>query len=343
MYDEEIWMVLRALYRQGWTKSALAREFGLNRRTVNRYIESDDAPTYGPRSCPRELAADQLAHVTRRLASCPSIRTTTLFREVREFGYEGSYASFNRRVAKLRSEEAAEPVVRFETEPGIQTQMDWAEMGPWPLGEETLDLKVLVGVLGYSRVVAFRFATDKTRATTLRLTTSVLGGLGGVTTEILTDRDPAFVVGQTSDGKAILAPEWVDLTARLGVIAKACRPYRAKTKGKVERVIREIKEDFVPWLTGQALPPRPTIADYDALAAKWVNEVVLPRRHRTTGMVVAEAWVAEQAKLTSIPERLVADVEGEVVEATVIELTRLKAEGAVVEHRPLSAYDRMAR
>ena len=336
-------MVLRALYRLGWSKAALAREFGLNRRTVNRYILTDDPPGYGPRACPRDLEADQLAHVTRRLAACSSIRSTMLYREVKELGYEGSYPSFNRRVRALRSKESADPQVRFETDPGVQTQMDWAEMGPWPLGEETRELKVLVGVLASSRVVSFRFATDKTRPTSLRLATAVLASLGGTTTEILTDRDPAFVVGQSSDGKAIFAAEWVDLTERLGMIPKACRPYRAKTKGKVERVIREIKEDFVPWLTGQAMPPRPTIADYDALAAHWVAEVVLPRRHRTTGLVVAEAWAQEQSLLAQIPERLIVEVEGQAVEATVIDLARLKAEGAVVEHRPLSSYDRMAQ
>ena len=82
---------------------------------------------------------------------------------------------------------------------------------------------------------------------------------------------------------------------------------------------------------GQALA-RPTIADYDRLASRWVAEVVLPRCQRTTGRVVLEAWEAKQPLLTAIPERLVADVEGEVVEATVIDLSRLEAEGAVVEH-----------
>jgi hypothetical protein len=54
----------------------------------------------------------------------------------------------------------------------------------------------------------------------------------------------------------------------LGITPKACRPYRAQTKGKVERVIRELKQDFLAWLTGQALPPRPTLADYVTLQLK---------------------------------------------------------------------------
>ena len=63
-----------------------------------------------------------------------------------------------------------------------------------------------------------------------------------------------------------------------------------KTKGKVERVNREVQESFLAWLTGQVLSPRPTTADYDAFARQWLAEVVLPRRHRTTKRVIAEAW-----------------------------------------------------
>src|SRR5262249_40885229 len=79
-----------------------------------------------------------------------------------------------------------------------------------------------------------------------------------VPNEILTDRDAVFCIGQTSDGRAILAPEWVDLCQVLEVVPRACRPYRAKTKGKVERLVREVKERFLAGLGGKAclLPPR---------------------------------------------------------------------------------------
>src|SRR5207247_5131267 len=83
-----------------------------------------------------------------------------------------------------------------------------------------------------------------------------------------------------------------------------CRPYRAKTKGKVERVIRELKADFLAWATGQPMPPQPMLADYDRLAATWCTQVVAARRHRTTGRVVAEAWSQERPLLGQIPARV---------------------------------------
>ena len=51
----------------------------------------------------------------------------------------------------------------------------------------------------------------------------------------------------------------------------------------MERVIREVKEDFLAWLTGQVFPERPTLAWHDAMARRWTTEIVAARRHRTTG------------------------------------------------------------
>ncbi len=170
MQSEETWMELHVLQRHGWSIAALAREFGLNWRTARRYATVDEAPRYRPRARPAELSAAQLAHVERRLAACPDLRATVLLRElVDEYGYPGSYASLRRRVALLRPATTAEPVLRFETGPGIQTQGDWADVGAWPLGDGTADLFAFVAILGCSRMVGLRFATDKTRPTTLPL------------------------------------------------------------------------------------------------------------------------------------------------------------------------------
>src|SRR5258708_24585135 len=164
----------------------------------------------------------------------------------------------------------------------------------------------MVTILGNSRAPAVRFAADRTRETSLERVLWCLHDLGGVTREILTDRDTAFVIGQTSDGAAILAPEWVERCRLLGIVARACRPYRAKTKGKVERMVRELKESFIPWLTGQLLPPSPSLDTYDQLAQRWIAVRVLTRLHRTTKRIVGDAWNEEKPRLNPIPARILA-------------------------------------
>lgn len=308
----EIWMELQVLHQHGWSISALAREFGLNWRTVQRELRSPGPRRYPERAKPTALTEAQLRHVERRLGVCPTLRGTDLHAELcRDYGYGGSYPAFARHLRGLRPAQVRDPEIRFETDPGVQTQADWAHLGVWPLADGRVELHAMVAILGCSRAPAIRFATDCTRPTSLDRLVRCLDDLGGVTREVLTDRDPAFCIGATSDGRAILAPEWVDLSRLLGLVPKACRPYRAQTKGKVERMVRELKESLLPWLSGQVLPSTPTLAEYDGLARRWIEERVLPRRHRTTQQFVGEAWTAEQARLVPIRGELLGRLTAE--------------------------------
>ena len=346
MQSEEIAMSLKVLREHGWSIAALAREFGLNWRTVKREVEETGPRVYGPRPEAFALTGSQLAHIERRLVVCPGIRGTDLHAELRhDFGYEGSYQTFQRQLRLLRSAVVHDPEIRFETGPGIQVQADWADLGGWRLGDQMVRLHAMVTILGCSRAPAFRFATDTTRPTTFRCLVRCLEDLGGVTREILTDRDPAFCIGATSDGAAILAPEWVELCELLGTVPRACRPYRAKTKGKVERMVRELKESFLPWLSGQLLPARPTLDFYDLVVRRWIESHVLPRRHRTTERVIGVAWDEERSRLQAIPARILATViAGELnlpargVRPEVVDLEQY-AIGEQVEVRSLSDYE----
>lgn len=348
MQSEDTWMELHVLHRHGWSIAALAREFGLSWRTARRYATAGAPPRYRPRVRPADLTAAGLAHVERRLAVCPDLRATVLYRELREgYGYTGSYTSLRRRVAELRPTDTAEPEIRFETGPGIQTQGDWTDCGSWPLGDGTVELYAFVAILGYSRMLAVRFATDKTRPTTLAAIVRCVDDLGGASAEFLTDRDTALMNGSRADGSPIYAPDWVDTAALLGTRPRACRPYRAKTKGKVERVIREVKEDFLAWLTGQVFRERPTLAWYDAMARRWTTEVVAARRHRTTGRVNGAAWIEERGLLTPVSRRLLARIEGQDTLVPLPEPVSARqpaaAVGEAVEVRPLAVYAELVR
>jgi transposase len=332
-------MEIKVLHDHGWSISQLAREFGLCRETIRRELASEEARHYPQRAKPTALSEPQVAHVERRLAMCPAIRGTLLYHELcRDFGYGGSYPAFIRHLRLLRPATVREPLVRFETDPGIQLQADWGHLGVWPLEDGERELYALVSILGYSRVPAVRFATDHTRQTTLDRLVHCLDDLGGIPKEILTDRDSVFCIGQTSDGRAIFAPEWIDLCGILDVVPRACRPYRAKTKGKVERMVREVKESFLAWLTGQVLPSSPSLADYDRLALQWRKEMVLPRRHRTTTKVIGDAWLEERPLLQPVPARLLHAPTNPALPPSVIDLAQRRL-GEHVEIRDLAEYE----
>jgi len=338
--SEELWMELRVLHQHGWSVSALARHFKLNRRTVTRELRAERPPGYPPRAPLHPFSVAQLAHIERRLAVCPVIRSTDLHRELRtEYGYGGSYWTFLRQVRSLRPRVVREPEVRFETLPGVQVQADWKHLGRWPLGDELVELHAMVAVLGHSRMPAIRIAASCTRQVSFERLVRCLDDLGGVPREVLTDRDPVFC---NPDARGpLFVPEWVDLCALLGTVPRACRAYRAKTKGKVERVNREVEESFLCWLTGQLLPAHPTIAEYDTLARRWVEEVVMPRRHRTTKRVIGEAWRDERRLLTPIPEHVLQRFAGDGAVHPVLHVVDAaqRARGEHVEVRQLGEYE----
>ena len=345
MQSGETHVEIKALRRHGWSVGDIAKEYGLAPNTVRAELASSVPRRYAPRAEPTELTESQLIHVQRRLGVCPNLRGTDLHAELcRHYGYEGSYPAFQRRLRLLRPAQVVDPEIRFETDPGQQTQADWADLGVFPLGRESAQMYAMVAILGSSRAPAIRFAADKTRSTSFERLLRCVEDLGGVSKEILTDRDPVFCIGATSDGRAILAPEWVDMATLLGVVPRACKPYRAKTKGKVERMIRELKEGFLGWLSGQLLPPYPSLADYDALARLWIQEVVLVRTHRTTKRVVGEAWLEEQPLLRQVPDRVRARYAGNAITLpTTVGTASLRALGEVVQLRDLHEYEEVAR
>jgi len=215
MQSGETHVELKALRHHGWTVSQLAREYGLSRDTVRRELASEHPRQYSPRLKPTALGEAQLIHVQRSLVICPNVRGTDLYAELRaDYGYAGSYPAFQRHLRLLRPAPIRDPEIRFETAPGAQTQADWAKLGLWRLGEEMAELSAMVAILGCSRAPAIRFAVEQTRPTSLDRLLACVVDLGGLTHEILTDRDPAFCIGSTSDGQAILAPEWVDFCGR---------------------------------------------------------------------------------------------------------------------------------
>ena len=114
-------MELHVLHRHGWSISALAREYGLNWRTVKRELAGPAPRRYPERAEPTALTEPQLRHVERRLLVCPGIRGTDLHAELcRDYDYAGSYVAFARHLRPLRPARVRDPEIRFETDPGLQ-------------------------------------------------------------------------------------------------------------------------------------------------------------------------------------------------------------------------------
>jgi transposase len=231
-------------------------------------------------------------------------------------------------VRRVRPRPAPEPIVRFETPPGLQGQVDFAEMRlPW--GKR----HVLMVVLGYSRLLWFQCYPRQTLRTLMRGLETAFAYVGGVPRELLFDQLKAVIIDdqRPQGGRVLENPEFLRFASHWGFRIRACRPYRAPTKGKVERPIRYVRQSF---LYGRSFAGD---ADLNAQGLTWLAAVANIRVHGTTHEVPRERFERDERPvllpLAARPYRSVVLLpEPEPVAGPTREVPHL-----VVERRPLTA------
>jgi len=294
-------VMIMELYRQGLSFTAIGRQLGIDRKTVRRYVALGlEPPTYGPRTprTPRPKATDAfLPYLRDRLASYPGLTAVRLCRELRDQGFAGGYTGVKRAVQELRPDPVQPFEVRFEMPPGAQGQVDFARFEVTFTNEPGAKRIVWLFslVLGYSRLIWARFALHQDLGTVLRCHVAAFQALGGAPREILYDRMKTAVLRQDVEGLVIYNRSLLNLARHFGFQPKACRAYRPKTKGKVERPFRYIREDF--FLAGSFR----NLEDLNGQLRHWIDTVANPRVHATTERVVNETFAEERPALVSLP------------------------------------------
>lgn len=285
----------------GGDKAEAARRAGVGRSTMYRWIEAGllDQPleTIQARYGPREQKAAKLepfkAIIEARLLEYPRLSGTRLLAECRAAGYTGGITQLRDFIRHLRP--APEPITRFETEPGLQAQVDFAHCRlPWGVRY------ALVVVLGHSRLLWVQFYPRQDLRTLLHGLETCLTAWGGVPRELLFDQMRAVLTrdDRLSGGGLIRNLELTRFARHYGFRVRVCRPYRAKTKGKVERPIRYLRDSF---LYGRTFV---SDADLNAQVLDWLATVANARTHATTKWVPAEQFTtAEHVTLRPLPAR----------------------------------------
>jgi transposase len=155
----EFIMILE-LHWQGLKVAAIARQLGIDRKTVRKYISRGLEPsTYGPRPHRQKSTDPFLLYLRERLVAFPGLTAVWLWREMRERGYAGGYTAVKRAVRDIRPEPITPFEVRVETPPGEQAQVDLARFEVEFTDEPgvTRIVWLFCMVLGYSRLIWARF------------------------------------------------------------------------------------------------------------------------------------------------------------------------------------------
>lgn len=287
-------MEIRILHHQGESIRGIARQLGVSRNTVREYLRHDNSPVYGPRPDRASKLDPYKPYIEQRLASARPdwIPATVIDREIREQGYQGSIRLLRYYMAELKPAARADPVVRFETQPGQQMQVDW---GVFRRGQAPLS--AFVAALGWSRYSYVEFVSNERFATLKACHENAFTYFQGVPKEVLYDNMKTVILQRNAYGSGLhrFHPGLWELAKHSGFTPRLCRPYRARTKGKVERFIGYLRYSFYVPLVAQLKQAGLTLdvetANIEVL--KWLRDVANVREHQTIGEQPLVRWHEE--------------------------------------------------
>ena len=298
-------MEVQLLKKHGYSLRAIAREVGCAVNTVRRQLrigeqgERVSRPERTRRVArPSKLSAFEGYLRDRQAAAAPLwIPATVLFREIVQQGYAGGQSQLRAFMRTLKPKSVVEPLVRFETAPGEQMQVDWVEFR----ASGRAPLYAFCATLGYSRASFVEFVSDMKVDTLIECHQHAFASFGGVVKKVLYDNMKTVVLERDhyGDGQHRFHAGFLDYAHHSGFVIKLCRPYRAKTKGKVERFNGYLRRSFyVPLVSrlkqqGTALDVRTANAE----VATWLAEIANARIHGTTGVAPSVLLNEERAHL----------------------------------------------
>lgn len=289
MLDPEIVVHIRALRALGWGTKRIARELGCSRNSVKRYLRGGVAAETQTRPGAWTLDAKQQATARSLLDGAAAGNSVVVRQLLAEQEVDVPLRTLQRVLAPHRqAKRAAElATVRFETAPGHQMQIDFGEKWIEIAGTRT-KVHLFVAVLGFSRRIFVRASLSQRQDDWREGLAGAFRTFGGVTQRILIDRAGALVVGEDRETHtARVHPAFASFCKDWGVEVSACRPYRARTKGKTESGVGYVKRNAI---AGRSFA---SFAALEAHLASWIVDAD-QRVHGTTHERPCERFEREE-------------------------------------------------
>lgn len=294
MLRKEDCIMIKALYGRGVYQKDIAEQLGVHPKTVSRALKRERAPAQ--KRIKRATKLDAYHASVDRLLTEGVWNTVVILRAIQAEGYSGGVTMLRLYIQPKRALRQGRATVRFETPPGQQLQSDWGEVEIEIAGVPT-KVCFIVNELAYSRRFHF-WCTDSTDAEhTYEGLIRSLEYFGGVPQEVLVDNQKAAVlVPATAHDEPRFNERFLDLAGHYGFQPRACRPYRARTKGKDERMVGYIKQhffvryrSFISW------------SHLNQQAEAWLREEADQRLQTTVKEVVSVRFAREAPGLHALP------------------------------------------
>jgi transposase len=294
MLTKEDYMDIKHKRDRGVYIKDIAAGLGVSPKTVSRAIKRGSAPA-GRRPAARKSKLDPFKSMIDELLAQNVWNAMVILEVIREQGYSGGATLIRNYIRPKRPLRQSRQTVRFETAPGRQLQNDWGEIWRIVAGKRR-KFHFTVNTLGFSRRFHFWITTREDAQHTYEGLIRALEHFGGTTDEVLVDNQKSTVISHDSRGRIRYNPAFLDLCGHYGMTPRACRPYRARTKGKDERMVGYVKNNFFQRHRSFA-----SIEEANNLAKIWLGQVADRRRQGTVREVVSERFERERPHLGALP------------------------------------------
>lgn len=296
--DVQDWIAVKRLFKRGVKIKQIAKQLKMSKNTVKKLLKSENEPKYE-----RKLynsIIDPYAENIRTWFLDPEYNFigTRIFNELKKLGYTGSIGPLYRFLKTLNEEKrdiSKKATMRFETPLGEQAQFDWSPY-KMVIDNEIKEVYCYTMILSASRMKSIVFSLTCDAEAIYEAIQELFEDLGGVTQELIIDNPKALVIENDGKNEPKFNLNALRLATHLGTELNPCMPYRARTKGKIEKPYQYIEEQFIKGNNFRSMVEL-NISGKE-FVRNWCKQV-----HSTTKRIPEEFFKEEQHYLLPLPKK----------------------------------------
>lgn len=291
MLQSEEFFMIRDLKSKGMNITQIAQELDLDRKTVRRWLRSDELPAYRKKPQYESKLGDYKKYIVERMnQGC--INAMIIFDEIKAMGYQGRMTILRDFMKPHREQVRGKASIRFETQPGKQAQVDWGEFRLLKEDGTFLKVHAFIMIMGHSRKQYVEFTENEQIDTLIGCHERAFAFFGGVPETILYDNMKTVVKHSRQTGTNKWNEKFLSFARHQDFSPLRCRPYHPRTKGKVENGVKYLRKNFWPRIRIVS-----SLSDLNEAVRYWLDTVCNVRLHQTTREIPAEAFLREKLNL----------------------------------------------